>query len=304
MRRRLPWSALTGLTLVLFLAPAAPAAVERGTKLFLWKASSPTTEVYLFGSIHLGKKEFYPLAKEIEAAFERSKYLVLEADETKLDVAKVQQLALEHGIYGPPDSLSKHASPETMKALGSVCESLGLPAASAEQMKPWLLSLTLSSLALVKQGYSPELGIDRHFSQAAKEKGKEILELESMEYQIKLLSGLSEKLQLKFLEMTVEEAEGAKERMEKIVGAWSKGDAALLEDEMLKKRAGKNAGQAEFQAKIIDERNVAMAKKIGEYLKTKDVHFVVVGAAHLIGEKGVVRLLEKDGFKVEQQEAQ
>jgi len=37
------------------------------------------------GSIHLGKKEFYPLAKEIEAAFDKSKYLVLEADETKLD---------------------------------------------------------------------------------------------------------------------------------------------------------------------------------------------------------------------------
>jgi uncharacterized protein YbaP (TraB family) len=29
-----------------------------------------------------------------------------------------------------------------------------------------------------------------------------------------------------------------------------------------------------------------MAKKIGEYLKSKDVHFVVVGAAHLVGETG------------------
>jgi hypothetical protein len=189
-----------------------------------------------------------------------------------------------------------------MKALGALAEKLGLPAAQLEQMKPWLLSISLSSLSLIKLGYSPDMGIDRHFVKAAKDK-KEILELESMEYQIKLLSGLSEELQLKFLELTLEEADKAKERMEKIVGAWSKGDAATLEDEMLKKRAAKNAAQAEFQAKLIDERNVTMAKKIGEYLKTKDVHFVVVGSAHLIGEKGIVRLLEKDGFKVEQLES-
>jgi uncharacterized protein YbaP (TraB family) len=302
MRRRLPWLVLTTLSL-LVLPPTAPASVERGSKLFLWKASSPTTEVYLFGSIHLGKKEFYPLAKEIEAAFERSKFLVVEADESKHDAGKLQQMGLEHGLYGPDDSLSKHVSPETMKALGALCEGLGIPTASAERMKPWLLSLSLSSLTLMKQGYSPDLGIDRHFTRAAKENKKEILELESMEYQIKLLAGLSEELQVKFLELTVEEAANAKERMEKIVGAWSKGDTQLLEDEMLKKRAAKNAAQAEFQAKIIDERNVAMTKKIGEYLKTKDVYFVVVGAAHLIGEKGIVRLLEKDGFKVEQQES-
>ena len=193
MRRRLPWLVLTSLTL-LVLPPTAPASVERGSKLFLWKASSPTTEVYLFGSIHLGKKEFYPLAKEIEGAFEKSKYLVVEADESKYDAGKLQQMAFEDGIYLPPDSLSKHASPDTMKALGALAEKLGLPAAGLEQMKPWLLSLTLSSMTLVKQGYSPDLGIDRHFTRAAKDKGKDILELESMEYQIKLLAGLSEEL--------------------------------------------------------------------------------------------------------------
>src|SRR5436190_24149385 len=118
MRRRVPWLVLTTLSL-LVLPPTAPASVERGSKLFLWKASSPTTEVYLFGSIHLGKKEFYPLAKEIEAAFERSKFLVLEADESKLEPGKLQTLVLEQGMYAPDDSLSKHASAETMKTLNA-----------------------------------------------------------------------------------------------------------------------------------------------------------------------------------------
>ena len=46
-----------------------------------------------------------------------------------------------------------------------------------------------------------------------------------------------------------------------------------------------------------------MAKKVEGYLKTKDVHFVVAGAAHMVGEKGIVKLLEKAGHKVEQIEA-
>jgi len=302
MRSRLPWLVLTGLAL-LFRPPSAPAAVERGSKLFLWKASSPTTEIYLLGSIHLGKKEFYPLPKEIETAFERSKYLVLEADEAKLEPGKLQQMVLERGIYPAEDFLSKHASAETIKALNAVAEPLGFPPGSTERMRPWFLALSLSLMSIQKLGYTPEFGIDRHFSGAAKEKGKEILEMESMEFQIKLLSGFSDELQMKFLESTIEEAGNSKERMETIVAAWSKGDTATLEEEMLKKPLKKHPSQAEFHAKLLDERNVGMAKKIGDYLKTKDLHFVVVGASHLIGEKGIVRLLEKDGVKIEQIES-
>jgi uncharacterized protein len=299
MRRRLPWVALTGLAL-LFPTSSAPAAVERGTKLFLWKATSSTTEVYLFGSIHLGKKEFYPLAKEVDAAFEKSKLLVLEADESKYQPQDLQGLILESAMYPLGDSLSKHATPETIKALGT----LGYPAEAIEKMKPWFLAIMVSAVSIQKLGYTKEFGVDTHFSKSAKEKGKAILELESMEYQIKLLSGFSPELQLKFLEATLDESEKTKERMDTMVAAWSKGDTAALEEEMIKKPLAKRPAQSEIFAKMIDERNDGMAKKIGDYLKTKDVHFVVVGAAHLVGEKGVVKLLEKQGVKVEQIEAQ
>ncbi len=48
-------------------------------------------------------------------------------------------------------------------------------------------------------------------------------------------------------------------------------------------------------------RNAAMAAKIEEYLKEKGRFFVVVGAGHLVGEKGIVELLKGKGFSVEQQ---
>ena len=40
--------------------------------------------------------------------------------------------------------------------------------------------------------------------------------------------------------------------------------------------------------------------KIEEYLKGKDPVFVVVGAAHIIGDKGAAKLLRDKGYKVEQ----
>ena len=44
-----------------------------------------------------------------------------------------------------------------------------------------------------------------------------------------------------------------------------------------------------------------MAEKIEEYLKTESTYFVVVGAAHLTGEKGIVALLREKGFSPERQ---
>jgi uncharacterized protein len=52
--------------------------------------------------------------------------------------------------------------------------------------------------------------------------------------------------------------------------------------------------------KILDDRNVVMATKIEEYLKGKDPVFVVVGAAHIVGDKGVAKMLRNKGYKVEQ----
>ena len=43
-----------------------------------------------------------------------------------------------------------------------------------------------------------------------------------------------------------------------------------------------------------------MAEKIEGYLKGKEEVFVVVGAAHLIGEKGILKLLGDKGYHMEQ----
>ncbi|RJQ38322.1 MAG: hypothetical protein C4550_06760 [Nitrospiraceae bacterium] len=43
-----------------------------------------------------------------------------------------------------------------------------------------------------------------------------------------------------------------------------------------------------------------MTLKIEEFLKTKETYFVVVGAGHLVGNKGIIELLKRKGYPVEQ----
>ena len=55
-----------------------------------------------------------------------------------------------------------------------------------------------------------------------------------------------------------------------------------------------------FKKRLFDDRNHAMTDKLTGYLRQGGSYFVVVGAGHLVGEQGIVRLLEKRGYKPEQ----
>jgi|ERR1043166_7707209 uncharacterized protein YbaP (TraB family) len=284
---------------VLLVSPAAR-ATARGEKTFLWKVTSGRGEVYLLGSMHMAKKDLYPLPKEIEEAFARSKFLVIEADEEKVGQEKIQQMVMEKGMYPEGDTITKHLSKEAAKKLG---EELGKSGASLEQVerfKPWLVGIMLSMQAMQKLGFEPDQGIDKHFIKEAKEKSREILEVESVEFQLNLLSSLTEEQGNKMLLQTLDEIETTGKQMDKIIAAWKKGDAEEINKLIVTEPAAKHPEWKELQAKLLDDRNVGMTAKVEEYLKKDGPYFVVVGAGHLVGEKGVIRLLEQKKYKVEQ----
>src|SRR5262245_51232019 len=86
------------------------AAPKDGQPLFLWKVTSPKSTVYLFGSIHVGEKGFYPLPEEVERAFARCKALVLEVDTARADQAAVLRLVTDKGSYPEGQTLWKNIS--------------------------------------------------------------------------------------------------------------------------------------------------------------------------------------------------
>jgi uncharacterized protein YbaP (TraB family) len=81
--------------------------------------------------------------------------------------------------------------------------------------------------------------------------------------------------------------------------AWKTGDVSSLET-VNNDNLPKNPDFNTQRKRLLDDRNVKMANIIKGYMKKKKTYFVVVGSAHLVGEKGIVRLLQKSNYSVTQ----
>lgn len=287
--------------LIIFTASVCyPAAVEKAN--FLWKVEGADgkEKVYLLGSIHIVPGDIYPLSKKITDAYESSGFLVVEADVNSIDPAKVQQMVLEKGVYTDGSSLEEELSESLYKKLGEALKTTGmLGIEQAKIMKPWLVALTVPQLLILKLGYKADNGIDMYFLKKAATDKKRILELESADFQFDLLSGFSDDLQKKFLESTLDELDTFKEEYDSMVKAWKDDNTARMEN-IVNNEYDENPGLKDLYRKLVYDRNVSMASKIDGYMrdKRKDKFFVVVGAAHLIDKDGIVKLLEKKGYKV------
>lgn len=271
-------------------------AVSGNQKNFLWMVQSKTGTVYMLGSIHLLKKEIYPLNKKIEDAFEKSNVLAVEANINDIGQIDIQKL-IEIAFYPENDSLEKHVSRETYEIIKKEFGGLGLPIEFINKQKPWLLALTLTSLELLQLGFDPNYGIDMHFLSNAS--GKKILELESLDYQINLFSRFSDEDQELFLLYTLKDLKMLGQEVDKLIHAWTSGDTKSMES-IITKSIKEDKRMSSIYEKLIYERNRNMASRIEEFLKTKETHFVIVGAGHLVGNKGIIEILKRKGYHVEQ----
>jgi len=282
---------------VFVILASGSVAFGQENKTFMWKVESQGAGVYILGSVHFLKSGNYPLNPKIETAYEQSDTLVVEADITDDKKMDAQWIA-EKALYGEKDSLKNHVSEETYEFIRREADRLGLPLEMINRQKPWMLALTLSSLEIMKLAYDPRLGIDWYFlSKAAR--AKKVLELEGLEYQINLLSGLSPEEQELFLLLTLKDLKNAGEQVDALITAWARGDTQKVE-EILMKRLKEDQRVYPFYEKFLYRRNQDMVSKIESYLKTGGTYFVVIGAAHLIGEKGIIQILKAKGHKVQQ----
>jgi uncharacterized protein YbaP (TraB family) len=269
-------------------------------KCFLWKVTSTTNTIYLLGSVHVASVDFYPLPAEIDDAFARSKLLVVEVNTAKIDKAKMQKLVIEKGQYPAGESLSKNLSKETMDQLRAYCVKRKIGVEQFEQYRPWMVNLTVSQIEMKISGLSGEHGIDKHFLEEAKIAEKPVRELETLEGQIELFAGRTLELQEKILAITLAETGELKGRLETMMAAWKVGDAGAMEELVLRAPLKRHPEAKLVHEKMIYPRNGQMVEKIEGYLKGSDSCFVVVGALHLVGDRGIVKMLEDRKYRVEQ----
>ncbi len=269
------------------VAQTAASAKPKSHRFLMWKVTSPTATVYLVGSMHLIGKDAYPLPKAVEDAFASANVLVVELDAKHVDKTNMIALIQRYGAYTGEDKLSAHISKPTSDALDAFCAEYAVPRAALETMKPWVVDTLVSMLPLQKAGADPEGGIDMHFLGQV-QPPKRIDELETLEYQTELLASGSEKEQDEALAYSLAHGHDILEA--------DKEDVAGDPEAIVKRLA--QAQPQTMMKRLLEDRNPRMIQKIGGYLKGKETVFVVVGMAHVIGEKGIAKALEAN-YKVE-----
>lgn len=261
----------------------------------LWKVTGDDSgpSIYLAGSIHILSEDDHPLHPAFEAAYRAVDDLVLEIA-TNEDPGS-DTLALEKGMYGKGRKISDDLSPQMYAELGKYLKGVGLPPTAMDGFRPWMASMTISITEIMKMGGRPELGVDTFFEERAVKDGKTVRGLETTEFQIGLFAKLNKEEQEKMLGSTLKDMATVETDFPKMVKAWREGDDATVE----KMIDDSMSGSPQFRKELLDNRNENWAKKIKEYIKGDKDIMVIVGAAHLVGEKGLIELLKVSGLRVE-----
>ncbi len=296
------WVTALGMALTLGAATYGQGvSAQSPHKCMMWKAVSGDQAVYLLGSIHMGSKKMYPLPKVIEDAFSRSKTLVVEVDISKVDPSSAMTFVTEKGLYAGEDNLWKHLSPDTTKKVKNFCIKYGQEPTMIGMFKPWLASVELEVIPLQKSGMDLNLGIDKYFlDRASKAKSnKKVEQLETADFQLKLLASLPDKLADEYLNYALGQSSKSKDEDSKLEKLWVSGDAEALDKAM----ANPPKNLEPLMRSLREDRNPHMADIAEKHLKAKSPCFFVVGAAHLVGKEGVIALLQKRGYTVTQVES-
>ncbi len=283
-----------------FTGATKAAAGDGAPKHFLWKVTGPKGVVYLLGTIHAGKADFYPLPPIIEESFEKADTLVEEVDIGEpAEAARVQQGLIETGSYPNGDAITNHLSEVTRSHLIAYVKKGGLPESAIGHMRPWLVSMLVELGKMKQMGFDPSYGLDRHFLEEAQQSHKQIGALEDAGSQLKLFTSLSEDFQDRLLLSTLVDMEKLPDVVDLLTRAWQSGDAAGIE-EVIAGSARDYPQLKPLMTKVLDERNTAMTAQIERFLQTPKSYFVAVGAGHLVGEQGILSQLQRKNLRVEQ----
>jgi uncharacterized protein YbaP (TraB family) len=284
---------IVAVLLVALLAPPARAQSHS----FLWKATGKGSVVYLAGSIHMLSPDFYPLNPVFDNAFKDADVLVEEVDLSEMLGPESQMQALMRGMLPAGQTLDKVLSPATLALVTRKAKDLGAPIEALQRFKPWMLALTLEGLELASAGFDPELGLDKHFYDLAHGAGKAVQGLETVEFQLSRLDGMTAEQQDRMLAQTLKEIDTEKASVTKLTNAWKSGDADAVERLVL----ANLKSEPVLYERLLVERNKNWMPKIEALFARKGHALVLVGAAHLVGPDGLLAMLKAKGYSIEQQ---
>jgi uncharacterized protein YbaP (TraB family) len=275
-------------------AEPAPAP-NRGA---LFKVTQGARTLYMFGTIHVGAKDFYPLEPRVAGILKKAPLLALEIDPLG-DPQQLARAVQRHGMLAKGSTFA--LAPAWRARLDRLLRRYEIAPETVATMKPWLQASLLTVSEFAAQGYDAALAVDAHLSTQAHAAGQKIVELESAESQMALFDQMSGAEQLLFLQEAIagiEDKEQATQAKE-IVDAWRQADIKALDAMALKAEQDQTFSGRFVQRVLLDGRNPALADGMVKLMARENNSLAAVGVLHLLGKGSVPELLRKRGMTVE-----
>lgn len=268
--------------------PAAPAAPEASASKasvnpMLYRVKGDKGTLYMLGTIHMGVNPKTFFSEEVWSLFDASRSFVMETDLTNAQAAMFQRMAQPKG-----QTLEAQLGPAGWKALDKLLDDR---AEQYNSVKPWVV-VSLILLKMLPKDADPTASMDQQLLDKARSQGKKLGYLEPPDFQLEILEKTMTADDLKEM---VTDFEKQKKELDDMVTAYVKGDAETLE-RISFKELDKKPDRYEL---LFFKRNRAWIPELEVYLKQEGDTFAAFGAGHLFGDKGVLKLLEANGYKVE-----
>ena len=244
---------------------------------------------YIFGTFHaICSSEMVPFEK-LDTYLTQSDQLMMEID---MDDA-VEMGSMGKALIIPDGKTIKDfmTAEQFAKVDAMITNLLGYSAENVKMVKPSML-MVLAVTSPKAIGCTPTI-YDLSLMQNAVAKKKPVVGLETVASQIKVIDSKPLDKQAKDLYEMAADPEKSIKELKKMMAVYKAGDA----EKLFELTESMMTSDKEFQSRLLDERNIAWIPKLEAAFKEKPT-FVAVGAGHLGGKNGVIKLLRKNGYKV------
>ena len=261
----------------------------------LWKIEGKEIEPsYLFGTIHMIDKDEYFFTKEMEEALEETDGLVLEIDlEDAMDLG-AQMGLLQKAFMRGDTTLQDLLTEEEYNLVKAHFEDMGIPFFLFERVKPMFLTIFASEDMFSGGGLNMDdvKSYELELIEMAKAQEKPVDGLETVEYQMSIFDSIPYHAQADMLVTSISSEAEEEGVMDTLVYYYKKQDLGKL-DELL----NSDPTTRQYRTVLLDNRNRNWIPIMQEKMADNSIFFAV-GAGHLNGEYGVIKLLEKQGYKL------
>ena len=254
----------------------------------LWRITNIPAPFYFLGSVHALQASDYFRTPVIEEAIKQSQQVLFEVDpKDETFSAKLREAAkLPSGQL-----VQSKIHPKTYEYLRKITLN-GMN--DWHHLRPWAIAMILRNPTLGNPDY--RWGVDSYIAQRARYYGKLTGGLETADEHVRVFSDMFDAEGEVVLLQAIIHAKQEAGQFRQDVEAWKAGDTARL----YTMHTGEMKEAPTVWWRLLDRRNARWIPRIETAIKSGRPTLIVAGALHFAGPHGVIALLQKRGYKIEQ----